>query len=227
MIFISLIGAASAPIMLFISLLNIHSKQPNSPLTFQTFFDNTNLYVLLLLASLLYGVMTAYLFNREYAENTLKNLLTIPVSKVNLMISKMILLGIWILVLTFMIWTSTFILGIMGGFEGLTPWILWKSFSQFMIGGFFIFLLTTPIIFITILLKSYVPAIIFSACITMANVLMADSEYKAVFPWSAVHTVASNSFTPEFPASYSMISILATSILGFMASIFVFKKSDI
>src|SRR5699024_11363812 len=67
---------------------------------FKELFYNVNLYTVLIIGVPLYGVVTTYLFNREYMENTLKNILTIPVSRIGFIVSKMLLLFIWIMMLT-------------------------------------------------------------------------------------------------------------------------------
>lgn len=227
MFMVSVLGAAAAPIMMFIGFLSMKSKTPDEPITFAVSFYNTNLYVLLLIGPLLYGVITAYLFTREYTEGALVNLLTIPVSRINLIISKMILLFIWIFVLTLVAWGLTLILGLIGQFEDLDAAILLQSLQEYTVGGSLLFLLATPTIFVTFLFKNYVPTIIFTAVITMGNIALASSEYRVLFPWSAVHTVANQGFVPEYPPEYSYLSIFATSLIGLVATIVYFKKIDI
>lgn len=227
MFLVSLIGAAAAPIMIFIGFLDMKAKRPDEPALFSEAFSEVNLYVLLLIGTLLYGVITAYLYHREYAEDTLKNLLTIPVSRVSLIVSKLILLFLWILTLTFVAWGLTLFFGLIGQFEGLSSTVLLESLKQFMLGGCLLFLLSTPTIFVTFLFKNYVPTIIFTSMITMANVALANREYKVLFPWSAAHTIVTNGFVPEFPPYYSYMAILITSIVGLAATIIYFKKADI
>lgn len=227
MFMVSLMGAAAAPIMMFIGFLSMKSKTPDAPITFDVSFYNTNLYVLLLIGPLLYGVITAYLFTREYTEGTLENLLTIPISRISLIISKMILLFTWIAVLTLFAWGLTLTLGLIGQFEGLHAAIVVQSLKEYMIGASLLFLLSTPTILVTFLFKNYVPTIIFTAVITMGNIALASSEYRVLFPWSAVHTVANGGFVPEYPPEYSYLSIFATFLIGFMATILYFKKVDI
>lgn len=224
---VSLIGAAAAPLMIFIGYLNYRSKKPGEPVLFSEAFSQANLYVDLLIGTLLYGVITAYLFNREYVEDTLKNLLTIPVSRTSLIASKLVLLFIWIMTLTLVAWGLTLILGLIGQYEGLNAALLLQSLKQFLIGGGLMFLLTTPTMFITFLFKNYVPTIIFTAVITMGNVGLANHEYKVIYPWSAVNVIAENSFVPEYPPLYSYVAIIATAIIGLIATIIYFKKVDI
>lgn len=227
MFLISIIGTAVAPFMCFVAFLMKKNELPNIPIKFSEFFSETNLYIVLLIGVLLYGVITSYIFNREYVENTLKNILTIPVSKESLILSKFIMLFIWIMILTIVSWGLALIFGLIGQFEGLTSSVLIKSFREYIIGGSMLFLLTTPTIFVTFLLKDYVPAIVFTIGVTMVNVLISNSKYSVLYPWSSVYAIATNVFRPEYPASYSYISIITTSIVGFTAAIMFFNKEDV
>jgi bacitracin transport system permease protein len=227
MFLISLVGASAAPIMVFIGSLDYRVRKPGEPFYFEQAFADTNLYVLLLIGVLLYGVITAFLFNREYVEDTLKSLLTIPVPRTELIVSKLILLLLWIQILSFVAWGLTFILGLIGQYDALSPGLLWNSWMKYMMGGCLLFLLSTPTIFVTLLFKNYVPTIIFTAVVTMCNVALANREYKVLFPWSAVHVVVENGFIPGYPAFYSYAAILLTSAVGFIATVVYFNKSDI
>ncbi|WP_028544715.1 ABC transporter permease [Paenibacillus taiwanensis] len=227
MFLVSVIGASAAPIMMFIAYLNMKSKTPDEPISFELSFYNTNLNVLLLLGPLLYGVITAYLYNREYVEDTLKNLLTIPVSRTHLIVSKLILLLGWILVLTLEAWGLTLLFGLLGGFEGLSAAVLVQSLTEYLIGAFLLFLLSTPTMFITFWFKNYVPTIIFTAVITLGSVSVVNSDFKPLYPWAAVHVITINGYLPQYPPVYSYLAIGITSLAGLIATIVYFKKVDI
>ncbi len=227
MLLISMLGATTAPFVCFIAYLNMKSKKPGVPVLFNEVFSETNLYVVLLTGVTLYGVIATYLFNREYTENTLKNLLTIPVSRTSFFMSKLILLLIWILLLTVVAWGLTLIFGLIGQFEGLSLTVLIKAFKEYIVGGIFLFLLTTPTILVTLLFKNYVPSLVFTIAITMVNVLIGNSEYRVLYPWSAVLVIANKDFFPEYLPVYSYISIFTTSLLGFIVAIIHFKKEEI
>lgn len=227
MFMVSLIGASAAPFMIFIGYLDYKTKEPGKSVGFLEAFSQANLYVLLLIGTLLYGVITAYLFNREYTEDTLKNLLTIPVSRTGLIVSKLVLLFIWIMLLTLVAWGLTLLLGLIGQYEGLSLDVILRTLKQFLIGGFLLFLLSPPTIFVTLLFKNYVPTIIFTAVITMGNVALANREYRALFPWSAVHVIAENEIVAQYPPFYSYAAILTTAFIGLLATFMYFKKADI
>lgn len=228
MFLISIIGAVVAPLVVVVaSYVYMKTKQPTPPIKFEELFNESSLYTVLVIGVPLYGVVTAYLFNREYMEDTLKNLLTIPVSRAGFIISKSILLFMWIMMLTSVAWGLTFILGLLGGFEGMSPSLITKSFKQFSIGGGLLFILSTPIILVTLVAKNYVPTIIFTIMITLINIMSSSSEYRGLFPWAAAGDIANQTLPPKYPPEYSYISIMATSVIGFIATVIYFKKADI
>jgi bacitracin transport system permease protein len=222
MFLISIFGSIVAPLVV---VLATYFNNPNQ--VFQEIFNNVNLFTVLILGVPLYGIVTSYLFNREYTENTLKNLLTIPVSRINLILSKMLLLFIWIMMLTIITWSLTLVLGMIAQFDGVSIMLLLTSFKQFCIGGILLFVLSSPMIFITVLMKNYVPTIILAVVIMLVNVMIAFSDHQALFPWSAVLNIASGTFPPTYPPEFSYIGIIAISFIGFISLIVYFKKVDI
>lgn len=155
MFLISIIGAGVAPFLVVVaSYIHIKTKQPTPTIWFHQLFTEVNLYTTLVIGFPLYGVVVAYLFTREYAEDTLKNLLTIPVSRISFIISKFIILFLWIMMLTLVAWSLTLILGLLGNFPGFNTTLLLGSFLKFLICGGLLFLLSSPIVLLTLVMKS-------------------------------------------------------------------------
>ncbi|WP_374021066.1 hypothetical protein [Paenibacillus thiaminolyticus] len=109
----------------------------------------------------------------------------------------------------------------------MTAGAVLQSLKDFFIGGSLLFLLSTPTMFVSFLFKNYVRTIIFTAVITMGNVALANREYKAIFPWSAVHVIAKKGFVPAYPPLYSYAVIIAAAVIGLGATIVYFNKTDI
>src|SRR5699024_12078139 len=97
-----------------------------------------------------------YLFNREYTENTLKNILTIPVSRMGFIMSKTLLLFMWIMMLTMIAWGITLVLGVLTQFDGISFSLLTESLKQFSIGGILFFILSIHIILLYLVINIYV-----------------------------------------------------------------------
>ena len=228
MFLISIIGAGVAPFLVVVaSYIHIKTKQPTPTIWFHQLFTEVNLYTTLVIGFPLYGVVVAYLFTREYAEDTLKNLLTIPVSRISFIISKFIILFLWIMMLTLVAWSLTLILGRLGNFPGFNTALLLGSFLKFLTCGGLLFLLSSPIVLLTLIMKSYVPPIILTVIITMTNLMLVNSKHKDLFPWTATLDIANNELQPTYPPEYSYMIIAATTIFGFIATLFYFKRVDI
>lgn len=155
MFFISLLGAVAAPFITFVSTLVKQHKFSDQTFLFKTFFTDVNFYILMLIGVPIYGVITTYLFNREYAERTLKNLLTIPVSKVSLVFSKLLLLLLWILTLTLVSFLTATIFGFIAYLDDFSISVWLRSLKEFITGGLLLFSLSTPIILVTLLIRNY------------------------------------------------------------------------
>jgi bacitracin transport system permease protein len=227
MFFISLLGAIAAPFITFVSTLVKQHKFSDQTFLFKTFFTDVNFYILMLIGVPIYGVITTYLFNREYAERTLKNLLTIPVSKVNLVFSKLLLLLLWILTLTLVSFLTATIFGFIANLDDFSIAVWLRSLKEFITGGLLLFSLSTPIILVTLLIRNYVASIIVTIMITMVNVMIYGSEYSALYPWSAVEVITTGHFFKQYAAFLSYMSIFATSILCLILALFYFQRKDV
>ena len=225
MFLISIIGAGVAPFLVVVaSYIHMKTKQPTPTILFGQLFTEVNLYTTLIIGFPLYGVVIAYLFTREYTEDTLKNLLTIPVSRISFIISKFILLFLWIMMLTLVAWALTLLLGLIGSFPGFSITLLLGSLIKFLICGGLLFLLSSPIVLLTLVMKTYVPPIILTIIITMTNLMIVNSKHKDLFPWTATLDIANNELQPNYPPEYSYIIIAVTAIFGFITTLFYFKR---
>src|SRR5699024_12156209 len=79
MFLLSIAGAAVAPLVVVVAT---YVNEPSTP--FKELFYNVNLYTVLIIGAPLYGVVSTYLFNREYVGNIIHNILTINESRVGL-----------------------------------------------------------------------------------------------------------------------------------------------
>ena len=131
------------------------------------------------------------------------------------------------MMLTLVAWALTLILGLLGNFPGFNISLLLGSFLEFLICGGLLFLLSSPIVLLTLVMKSYVPPIILTVIITMTNLMLVNSKHKDLFPWTATLDIANNELQPTYPPEYSYIIIAVTTISGFIATLFYFKKVDI
>src|SRR5690625_5551217 len=112
-------------------------------------------------------------------------------------------------------------------FDSLDMPILVESFKEISIVGVLLFIRSTLIILMTLVIKNYVPAIIFTVVITLINVMGGSSEHRALFPWAAAGDISNQTLPSTYPPEYSYTGIIVTALTGFIALIVYFKKADI
>jgi len=160
MVLISILGVMSTPFMVFIDAGQTHFKHPELSFTLGDIYDVSLLYSMLLTNMMIYVAITAYLFSREYTENTLKTILPIPISRMAFMLGKFCILFLWIIVLTVVIWGSILILfalyHVVFGMQEFSFVVAGEWLLKLLLGSVFMFLTISPFAFIAEKTKGFV-----------------------------------------------------------------------
>jgi len=232
MLLISFLGALVTPVMIIIDGVRTHFAHPEVVLKLSTLFDNCQFYTMILFGLIVYTVISAYLFNREYTEKTLKSILPVPVSKTSFIASKFCILWIWIIVLTVITWASAFALSIIfNAVFGLVEFsfgLALKWLAKMLIGSFLLFLTISPFVFIAMRTKGVVVPVIASAVIVMGNAFLSNEPLGALFPWTSTSLLISGKIANTgYPYWLVIGLIILVSALGFITSFVYFGKEDI
>ena len=228
MFLISVLGAMVAPIMVFAGLIKAKITEPDKIITYLDMLAQTNLYVLLLFGVIVYGVIAAFLFSREYTENTLKLVLTVPVSKGAFLITKLLMLFLWMMILTAVAWVSTLVLSIVGNAAEFNVNVIIQSLEEFFLGAFLLYFTMSPFVFLTLWHKNLVSPIIAAATVVLGNVALANQDLAVLFPWTSPYLIASGDIAKyHYSIETALVIIFAVSVIGFFASFIYFKKQDV
>ena len=228
MFLISVLGAMVAPIMVFAGLIKARITEPNKVITYWDMLEQTNLYVLLLFGVIVYGVIAAYLFSREYTENTLKAVLTVPVSKGAFLTSKFLMLFVWMMILTAVAWIVTLSLSVIGNAAEFSADLIVQSLKEYFLGAFLLYFTMSPFVFITLWLKNLVTPIIATATAVLGNVALANEDLGVLFPWTSPYLIASGDIVKySYSTETALTIILAVFSIGIFASFIYFEKEDV
>ena len=228
MFLISVLGAMVAPIMVFAGLIKAKITEPDKIITYLDMLAQTNLYVLLLFGVIVYGVIAAFLFSREYTENTLKLVLTVPVSKGAFLITKLLMLFLWMMILTAVAWVSTLVLSIVGNAAEFNVNVIIQSLEEYFLGSFLLYFSMSPFVFLTLWHKNLVSPIIAAATVVLGNVALANQDLAVLFPWTSPYLIASGDIAKyHYSIETALVIIFAVSVIGFFASFIYFKKQDV
>jgi ABC-2 type transport system permease protein len=176
---------------------------------------------------MVFGFIVSWIFGREYSDNTVKDLLSLPVSKTDILNAKYIMYFVWSVALAIV----NIVLGItigfllqLPGFDGINIFVF---LQDYFITTFLTILLGTPIAFFSMWGKGYLAPLGFVALTLVFSQIIAAVGYGQYFPW-AVPALFSGS-AGEYKERLNILSYLIlfiVSIFGYCITIFYWKYTD-
>ena len=182
------------------------------------------MFLMLLFGPLIFSVIAAYLFSREYTGKTLKTIMVIPISKKRFMSCKFLTLFICTITLMLTFWIVVLIL--------CTICNIFVGVDQFNIGTAFFFLFKIVVggimAYLAFRTRGIIVSMIVAAVIALVNVILSNSSFAGFFPWSAAYFI-SNGRTREMicPVYISLAIILLMAFISYRCCCKSFEKEDI
>jgi len=226
MLWVSMLGVAIAPFLNYLIFLSLRSNN-SSAITAERYFEQGYIFLTALIGTIVFGLIATYIFDREYRDNTLENMLTMPIRRVEVIINKMIILLGWIIFLILFTFGLTILLNYMGVFIEFDLIALIKYLKIYIITGILYFTLMPVIILIAMVFKSYIHPIGFSIFVTITSLVITNTKYGELFPWSLPYLLAAYRGDLYYPVSYSIISITLAFIVPLLLCIIYFNKKDV
>lgn len=139
-----------------------------------------------IVGGLILAVIAAYVFGREFAEGTAKNMLALPVPRWWFVAAKFVVVAAWWLVLVVAILVEGLVVAAALGLPGLSAQVLIGGAGDVLLAAVVSFLLAPVIAWIATLGRGYLPPLGFAMlALVLGNVLGATGWGKW-FPWSVV-----------------------------------------
>lgn len=140
------IGIVAILFSALLAVFQLTSSQANEPLTYEIYANSVLWNNFSLAFPFAITLIGGYLINREYADQTLKNILTVPISLRKLFIGKLIALcGITFLFSLFS-FLCTFVLGLVFCHVNITLTVAMRSLVQLLIMNLCCYIAVLPII---------------------------------------------------------------------------------
>lgn len=189
MLLLSMLGALATPCLMFMEALHTHYDRPELVFTLADIYKDSLLYMMLLTNMTIYVAITAFVFSREYAENTLKTLLPVPVSRISFLSGKFFVLLLWTSMLTVLTWAGILVLlglyHLLFGLEGFAITIALEWLGSMLLGSLLMFLTLTPFAYIAEKTKGIAAPMIASAVVIMSSAALSNQNLGALYPWTA------------------------------------------
>lgn len=169
---------------------------------------------------IVFGFMTSWIFGREHADRTLKDLLALPTPRANIVLAKYMTLAGVCAVLTVSIFGVALLVGAAIGLPGWTQDVFQDFTRVYFIAGGLTILMSFPVAFFAHWGKGYLSALGFVIFSMMLAQIVAVAGYGAWFPWS-IPSLYSGMAGPDhqFLTLANLSIVLATSLAGVLATL--------
>lgn len=133
---------------------------------------------------LVFGMVSVWLFGREFSQNTVKDLLALPSARTTIVLAKFVVAGAWCLALTVQLIVLGLVIGAALRLPGWSVDLAMSGVATIAVTAVMTVLLTTPVALAASAGRGYLPGVgVLMAAIFCAQVVAALG-YGQYFPWS-------------------------------------------
>ena len=173
------------------------------------------------------AVITTYVFGREYADGTAKNMLALPVRRESFVIAKLLVIALWFAVLVAAIFIEGVAIGLALDLPGFSSGLLGRAARDVGLCAAMCCLLIPPVAWIATLGRGYLPPIGFAMITFVLGNVFAATGWGKWFPYSIVPLytgIAGPRVSVLEPGSY--VVVLLVFAAGVAATIWQLRSAD-
>ena len=176
---------------------------------------------------MLFSIVTIWVFGREFADRTAKDLMAIPTSREEIITAKFLVIVIWVLLVTILIFGAGLLIGALVVIPGWTTALAWTSFLDVMGTAALNLLLMTPAAFFATAGRGYLPPFGWTILAIFFAQIIAATGWGDWFPWS-VPALFSGMVGPrsEQLGIHSYVLVLIVSAIGLIATFYWWRNTD-
>ena len=224
---IAFLGTLVTPLLVL--MLTIRRLTAGEQVPLFGFYDSAFVFLIPLFAPLIFSIVAAFLFSREYTEKTLKTIFVVPVSKVKFLLGKHIALFFCILILMVLTWAEILVLAVICnlifGVQQLIPMVAIHFLLIMIQGAALLYAVITPIAYIAIRSRGFFAPVLIAAVISLSDVILTGSPIAAYFPWTATYLLVTGRIGNAAGIAYLLIGLVC--IISIAGSVRYFKRTDI
>jgi ABC-2 type transport system permease protein len=176
---------------------------------------------------LLLSFIVAYVFGREYAEGTAKNLLALPVGRHWIALAKLVVAAVWWAVLVVAVLAESFLIGAALGLPGFSAALAVGAVRDALLAAAVAYLLSPVVAWIAMAGRGYMPPLGFALAMLALGDVLSHTGWAPWFPWSVVPLLigaVGQRVTTLPPGSYIVVAL--TFLAGIAATIAQLRYAD-
>ena len=175
----------------------------------------------------LFSLVATWVFGREFVDGTVKDLLAVPIPRGTILAAKFIVVIVWSVTLTVIIYLVALLLGAWIGLPAGSPSVLWQGSLAVAVTTCMVVAVMTPVAFFAGIGRGYLlPVGVTILFVLFANVL-AVAGWGLYFPWAVPALYAGAGGGPEadlVAASYWIV--LLTGVAGVAGTYLWWRFAD-
>jgi ABC-2 type transport system permease protein len=183
----------------------------------------------LVLGTLGSGIVTIWIFGREYSDRVIKDILALPVSRFNIVLSKSLITFAWSILLLLILLVTSILTGLLVKLDGWTSSLLYQSTVTFAESSLLSIILFTPVALVTSISRGYLLPVGFIILMMIVTQLVGVGLpfIMPYFPWAipALISGVAGEGNPEANV-LSWIILFLTVLLGFAGTAAWWRYAD-
>ncbi|HET8843643.1 MAG TPA: ABC transporter permease [Ktedonobacteraceae bacterium] len=174
---------------------------------------------------LLFSLVESWVFGREFADGTLKDLLAVPVARATLLLAKFLVVILWSLLLTLMLFLVSLLLGAAIGLSQGTAEVFWHGAATVAVATCLVIVDVFPFAFFASVGRGYLlPMGVVLLVLVLGNVVTI-SGWGTSFPWAIPALYAGLTAKGGLEAA-SYLLVLLTGLAGMAGTYLWWKYAD-
>jgi ABC-2 type transport system permease protein len=174
-----------------------------------------------------YGFIATWLFGREFADDTAKDLLALPVSRSLIILAKFIVMLLWTLLLFLIVIMVGLIAGTLVAIEGWSWLLFWRFFKQLAVSSLMAMASSTPVAFFASYGRGYLLPmgyVVFTVAFSQIAVVLGHGLY---IPWAipALYSGVAGVEQAHLGAP-SFLLVFATAVIGILITVLWWRCAD-
>lgn len=175
------------------------------------------------------AIVTIWVFGREYSDRTIKDLLALPVSRLNIVLAKFVISLIWSFFLLLLLYGFAIVSGLVIHLDGWTRELFVQRSQAYFLSAILTILLFPVITLLTCISRGYLLPVGLSVLMLISTqfVSIGMPGITPFFPWSipGLCSGVAGPFSPK-PEVISYIILVATSLFGVAGTAVWWRHAD-
>lgn len=174
-----------------------------------------------------FGFVTAWVYGREHSDRTMKDILALPVSRSYIVLAKCLVVIIWCILLTAILFVVGILMGKAVGISGWSQQVFLQGTYKFFMTSLLTLLLCSPVAFFAGYGRGIVASLGFVIITLIMAQFIAIAGFGAFFPWAipGLYTAPEGAVGMQLYTS-SYILLVLTFVFGYWATLRWWRHAD-